>query len=436
MKNNGKIILLLIMLAGMIMQFALMFLLMQPNEVKWYDPQEYLRIGNELASGEPYSSEFKERNLYFSPGYPHVLAAMIKLVGNKIVYIRILHILLFPAFIYFLYRLGKDWKNEFTGLILALSALFYPFYIYVPLTLYPEAILLYLLPPITWLMLRNGQAPKWLSLTLASALIALAVMIRPTAIFIIPVFVLYVVFKSGFSFSKLLPIAFIICLIPTIAVSGWMLRNYQVHGKPVFSSASGFNLLMSYNENASIKVKLDYPLPKRIQNRLDNASSSAEAQSIAHEEALDFIKNNPLSALKLAFFKQLDLWNPLPRTTTKEGFAKPQFKVISAVPYLAFLSLGIIGFIKYRKDPFVIALLCLTILNCLLNGLIAVSVRYRLITDFAFILLAATVIAAYLTKKKQNGIGERETGNEKRRTVKNDLRKAGSHPPLFSNQLD
>lgn len=409
MKNNGSIILILIMLAGILLQLALLFIGMDPDKVDWFDPQDYVRIGRDLAQGEPFSTIENERNLYFSPGYPYLLAAMIKIVGPRVISIRIFHILLFPVFIYFLYRLGKDWKNEQTGLILAALALVYPFYIYVPLTLYPEAILLYLIPVIIWLMLKSGNSPRWYMLLISGALIALAVMIRPTAIFTIPVFVFYVSLKSGWKFKKFLMIGVLICIIPVLAVFGWMLRNNSVHGKPVFSSAGGYNLLMSYNQNATIGVKLDYPLPIEIQKRLDKAANKEEIQSIAQEEALKFIKGHPFKALKLAFYKQLDLWNPFPRTTTKSGFARPQFKLISAIPYIIFLLLGIIGFIRNRKDGFTIALLCLTLLNCLLNGLIAVSVRYRLITDFAFILLAATVISEFWTERIKRKIQRKIT---------------------------
>ena len=110
MKNNGSIILILIMLAGILLQLALLFIGMNPDEVKWYDPHGYVRIGRELAQGEPFSTIDNERNLYFSPGYPYLLAAMIKIVGPRVVSIRIVHILLFPVFIYFLYRIGKENK--------------------------------------------------------------------------------------------------------------------------------------------------------------------------------------------------------------------------------------------------------------------------------------------------------------------------------------
>ena len=399
MKKNGITILILIMLAGMLLQLAMLFLFMDPDEVKWFDPQDYVRIGRELADCHPFSTIENERNLYFSPGYPYILAGMIKIAGQRVISIRIFHILLFPFFIYFLYRIGKDWKNEFTGLILAAVSVVYPFYIYVPLTLYPEAILLYIIPFITWLMLKNGRKNTWLSLLFAGAVIGITVMIRPTTIFIIPVFVFYVTIKSGWKFSRFITTGFLICIIPVLLVIGWMWRNNKVHGKAIFSSAGGYNLLMSYNENASIKQKLDYPLPELVQAKLDKAANKEEYQNIAKEEALRFIKTYPAKALKLAFFKQLDLWNPFPRTTTTSGFAQMKFKILSAIPYLLFLLLGIIGLIKNLKNGFVIAIIFLTLLNCLLNGLIAVSVRYRLITDFAFLLLAADVIAQLWTNR-------------------------------------
>jgi hypothetical protein len=183
-------------------------------------------------------------------------------------------------------------------------------------------------------------------------------------------------------------------MLPVLAALGWMWRNNAVHGKPVFSTASGLNLLLSFNENASINHKFDYPLPERILKRLQNADSKEEYETIARDEAFGFIKSNPGKAARLTIFKQLDLWNPFSHAS-RGGFAQKEFKLLAAIPYIFFLTLGIIGFFKNRNSDFVIALLFLTLLNCLLNGIIAGSVRYRIITDFAFLLLAADMITRF-----------------------------------------
>lgn len=380
------------MLSGMLMQSAMLFLIVEPHTLNWLDPVNYLRIARELANGLPYSSYDVQRNLYQSPGYPYILSFLIRLFGDDIVKIRIFHILLFPFFLWSLYLLGSKWRNQFTGLLFAFMGIIYPFYIYVPLTLYPESILIYLIPVTVLLMYENSKKINPLTLLVSGIIFTIAIMIRPTAVVILLVFIVYVSFRSGFSWKKLLITTILAGFLPVASVTAWIYNNYQIHGTPVFSLAGDYNLLLSYNDNASIKVKADYPLPDSVQTHLDKANSHIEFSKIAKNEAHLFIRKHPLKFLKLVILKQIDLWNPFPRTTTKTGFANMKYKIFAAIPYLFFLITGIVGFVKNKKNYFTIALLMIVILNSSINGFFAVSVRYRLITDFIFILFAADAI--------------------------------------------
>jgi hypothetical protein len=69
--------------------------------------------------------------------------------------------------------------------------------------------------------------------------------------------------------------------------------------------------------------------------------------------------------------------------------AKMKYKLINGIPFLAILIFGAFGFKNNCKNFFLRCLILLIILNTLTNGIVAVSVRYRLITDFVLIIMAA-----------------------------------------------
>ena len=301
-----------IMLAGVLFQLVVLFFLMEPNKLFWYDPMDYYTIASNLAHGLPFSTEDTLQNLYRSPGYPFVLSAMIRIVGTKIISLRLFHIALFPVFLWTLYKLGAFWKGKQVGLVSAAFGIFYPLYIYQPLTLYPESFLLYLFPGIILLTFMLRENMRIGLLVFLSALVTLAILIRPTCIYFIPIILFAIFWQKKWQFKKLAITGSILALIPVLAVSSWMVRNKIVHHHLVFSVAGAEGLLMSYNENATWKHK-KVEWPDSVQKRVKNARDFFDKQDILTEEAMKFIKRNPVKSFGLAVFRCFDIWNPIPR---------------------------------------------------------------------------------------------------------------------------
>jgi hypothetical protein len=111
---------------------------------------------------------------------------------------------------------------------------------------------------------------------------------------------------------------------------------------------------------------------------------------------VDFIKSHPGRSFLLATVRILDLWNPVPHTSTEYSLRK---KLVSGVPYLVFLALALPGFFAIRKEPFLWIVLAILAMNTAANGIIAVSVRYRVIFD-VILLLAATHFLLEFARKK------------------------------------
>jgi hypothetical protein len=184
--------------------------------------------------------------------------------------------------------------------------------------------------------------------------------------------------------------------ISTLAAGGWMVRNHAVHGRFVFATVGGWNLLTTFNENQTGLGKEIAEIPEEIEERLRSAPTLVEKERICREEALRFIRENPGRSIRIAAFQWLGTWSPVPQTYTRGGLAGLRYKLALAVPYVVFLCLGVAGIAIRRRDRFVQALVAVMLLNTGLAALFNVSVRYRAITDIGFLLPAAFVVCRLL----------------------------------------
>lgn len=394
-RNN---VLLLIILTGCLFQVLCLFIFMLPDTLAWPDPRHYLKIATALANGESYSSEIY--NLYRSPGYPFFLSFFIMLFGNDVLTLRLIHIALYAIFLFGVYKFGKMWNGHSFAILLTFLSSLYPFFIYIPLTLYPEALLIFLTPWIFFLFLKIEKDPKFTDNSfIASILISLAVLTRPTYIIVPLVFVLYLaITKRIFSRRVLIKtsilrrnlfntmkIGLIIAILPLFITTLWGLRNLKVHSHFIISTASSVNLFYSFNENTTIYTKSDVPIPEDVAYQITQVNNEFQRDSIYRETAIDFIKEHPRKSIMLTLTRMYNLWNPIPFTITR---ITPLKTIVAAIPYTLLLLLSVLGFYKLRHEKFIIMLIAILIINTVLNGFFGASVRYRVIFDIVLILMA------------------------------------------------
>lgn len=402
-KNNVKTkSVMLVATAGVVLQILILFVILpEPSKLSWPDPNHYYNIARTLYDGGPYSTAENARNLYRSPGYPFILSLAMHIAGTSIIGIRLFHIALFPFFLITLYKLGEKLFGHRTGILTMLLCVLYPIYLYVPLTLYPESLLIYIFAAIALFLLYARENLSTTILILLGAFICLAVMIRPTAVVWIPVAFFYLGWKSNLRPMTYVKLVVVLVVLPAACVFSWMQRNYSVHGCRVFTTAGSVNLLNSYNENSTWKNKSNFVDPTgEFERKLSQKETLAEREDLRMFEVRKFIMNNPGKALKLVFMRCLDLWNPIPRTTTRDGAARLKFKIVNAATFLPLVILGLSGFAINLRSLFTKSLLALVVLNTAINGIAAVSIRYRAVTDFALILMAAFVLNFVLDKCK------------------------------------
>ncbi len=401
-KNKNSRWLFLILCFGFSAQMLFLFFFINPYVLEWPDPNHYLRIANALANGDSYSSDIY--NLYRSPGYPYFLYLIIVFTGNNLLLIRLIHVALYIVFLIGVYYLGKEWKGQSYGLLLTFVCVLYPYYIYIPLTLYPEALLIFISSWIVYLFLRIDRYSNNIDLAIASLIISVGVLTRPTYIIASIAFFAYIsIFRTSIS-NKIKVFIFLI-IIPFSFLSLWGYRNLQIHNHFIISTAGSINLYKGFNENTTIYTKSDCPIPIDVQNKLSLAKDDFEKDSIYKKSAIDYIKQNPLRSMYLASVRMLDLWNPIPHTTTNYSLTK---KILSSIPYAIVLFLSFFGFYLLRKEKFVYLLIGIVLLNTGANGIFAVSIRYRVIFDIVIIMLFTyyifKIVPFYLNKSNNKWI--------------------------------
>lgn len=371
-----------IIVLGIGLQLCFLFFLMEPNALEWSDPKDYFAIASRIANGNSFSLDIN--NLYRSPGYPYFLSVIISLLGPNILLVRLVHIFLFSFFIIGTYKLGALWLNKEFGILFSLLSAIYPYFIYIPLTLYPEALLIYISPWVLYYLLRISQKADTGSLIMISVLLSIGVLTRPTYLAIGFIFALYYLFMQNTILNKI-KILFFAFSIPLVFIVGWGYRNYLVHDHFIISTAANINLYKSYNENSTIYTKSNVKIPEEFLEKLKSTKNIFEQDSLFKIEAIKFIRTHPAKSLFLATFKCLDLWNPIPHTVTNYPLYK---KIIGSILFITFLLLSILGFYKKRNDPFIRLLLIILIFNTVSNGIFAVSIRYRVVFDIIILLTA------------------------------------------------
>jgi 4-amino-4-deoxy-L-arabinose transferase-like glycosyltransferase len=229
-----------------------------------WDERIYHEWAIKIADGT-----FTSKTIYeFAPLFAYVTALLYKIFAPNVIYIRFLNIILGVVLCWLVYLIGLALAGRKIGLIASLVACFYePFIIYsiVPLkeTLSAclFAVIIYFLLIISddqsnkkngtignSNLLRRNYAIKLVSLGLAAGFL---INIRPNAVVILPVIfflMLWYACRDRLSLRKTSLMLFLYAMGIIIALSPFLIRNYQVAGKIALStSQGGFNLYLGNN---------------------------------------------------------------------------------------------------------------------------------------------------------------------------------------------
>jgi len=374
------------------------------------DTIAYDTIATNIANGRGYT-EFPNRQLGWDRDIVHIghsytvfLALIYKIFGHHYSLIwfsqALLHSLTCLLLFFVCLNIFEKNISEKIGLLAMGLYGFWPDLVESTAMLMTETFFLFLVVLIVYLIIKFFQNPNIKKAIIISIITSVAVFTRPTILLFSLVFVIVAFFKKDFKRKYIYLIIFLI--IPIIAMSFWMLRNYLKYDRFVFSTAGGYDLWIGNNAQANGEMEPS----EEIRNYFaEYGFVNIDKKGI--KEVKKFALEQPIHFLKLQLIKTSKYFSLIRPT----GWWPHLNKVGKSLTLLFSGLFGAIGFIfgisgivriLKEKEFFSRLLVYLTIIGPIAVIPIVVGTRYRYqIYPFLAIFAAYFLIMLFLKNQKK-----------------------------------
>jgi Dolichyl-phosphate-mannose-protein mannosyltransferase len=340
----------------------------------WPDQREYLQAGQNLLAGRGLQftdARFGQR-LWAArtPGYPLLVAA----AGGRVLAIRLLQALLDSMTVWAVYLLARTWLPPPPSLLAAAIAALDPLLIYFSGLVLSETLFTAMLAWAMVLLARRGKAKRWAGI----ALLALSVLVRPSAIFL-PIGLAAVSGRKAFFSIAAAAALTLLVLFP------WALRNHhRLHAWIWTATNAGITEYDGFNPAATGGSNQSFVAKMPILRQMGEVQRSRYLSGLAGQ----FILRHPWRCLKLAAAKIARLWSPLP---WGRRFLHPLYIAVGLLFCLPLLLAALLGAIV-SAGPMNRLLLTPVIYFTLVHAASVSSLRYRLPLEPLLAILAAAGI--------------------------------------------
>ncbi len=393
-KNEYKKNFLSIVLLGIVLRVILLLFLGTEGQSDW----EYGIIAENIVDGKGYSfyyfdegkltHEIKEDSApapsaYMAPGYVYLLVA-IKLISNNHLenYIAFgFNIIFFIAAMFYLFRIAH---NLFGGKVAVVSILIYamiPEFIYTSYSIGTTQIYHLFLALIIYYSLKGTNTNKFI----LPIILGIAILFRFELFFLLIMITLLMLIRKNYSQALLL------LVIPTLFLSPWIIRNQQVFDEFIpFSTTGGLNLYRGSNEIMIGGWHNFNTLEKLGSFRGDTSKIELFLNDMYKEETISYITSD-YSVSTLNFGKKFFYY----------WFINPNeekaLNIMYVAPWFILLSLSIVGFLKRKRVPTIIA--TILVYHTLLAIIFIPLLRYQNMMKIILIPIAAYGLIELLRKE-------------------------------------
>ena len=373
------------------------------------DAAAYDTIAMNIAQGRGYV-EFPDRPLgmdrdivRIGQSYTVFLALIYKIFGHHYsvvwVFQALLHSLTCLLLFFVCLNIFKKDISEKVGLLAMGLYGFWSDLVESTATLMTEIFFLFLAVLIIYLAIKFFQNPDIKRAIFISIITSIAVFTRPTVLLFVLVLAIVVFFKKNLE-KKYVYIALFI-LIPLIAMSFWMYRNYLKYDRFVFSTTGGYDLWIGNNPQANGEME-----PSKEIRDYFNKYGFVNIDKKGISEVKKFAIEHPFHFIKLQLIKTSKYFSLI-----RPSGWWPYLNKIETSLTLFFSGLfGAIGFIfgisgiwlsLKKKNFFYRLLVFLAICGPIAVIPIVVGTRYRYqIYPFLAIFAAYFLILFFVQKKK------------------------------------
>jgi len=379
------------------------------------DANGYWHLAEAIANGDDYSIHQPPRRVLRVPGFPLLLAAVIRVFGSSLWAARVVLAGAGAGCCWLTYLLGSQLSNRRTGLIAAAFVAIHPFHVGMSVLILSETwFTFWMLASLVALARLIGTCgeknkdstassfesspaqatfPMILRATLAGALLACAVLIRPGFIlWLVPVVAAIVWFVRSSLFVRALYALTLVCAFG-LTMLPWVIRNHNVTHHWVMTSLwSGPSLYDGLNPNADGTSDMTFFDKENVLATMSEYDMNAHYQ----QKAIDFVKDNPGRTLQLAALKAARFLQPAPSTPPTTW----ALWVLCTFFYALFFGLCVRSVWNYHVDIRGV-LICVGpfLLFLVVHMVFVGSLRYRLPTEFPLAIVAAAGLQGGLRKR-------------------------------------
>jgi tetratricopeptide (TPR) repeat protein/4-amino-4-deoxy-L-arabinose transferase-like glycosyltransferase len=289
------------------------------------------------------------RPYFRPPGYPYFLGGIYAISGGGYLAPRVVQMTLGMANVVLLFSLARRWFGSAVALVGSALMATHWIPIYFEGELHAPVLLIFLLLSTLLLLGRWRAGPTLPSAVGAGFTIGLASLVRPNALAIGAVSLLWMAWivrrgtppRASWVHLPALALAIAVAVLPVTV------RNYRVSGELVpISSNLGINLYIGNNERAdglvateiddlgSFRTCFDWPaLVDRLERKLGRELGDAEVSRYFSGRALEFVRRQPGRAARLTARKAALFWGPAEVGHNKEiHYERLHSAVLSKLP--------------------------------------------------------------------------------------------------------
>ena len=351
-----------------------------PDEYRFLEEAESILAGTGLQANERYGHDMPLTAL--------LIAGILLTSSGSVFAVKIFFVFLSTTTIFlvgkFAFVLSKD--NRSAILAAGICAV-YPFFIFYSSLILSETLFLFLF--VLFLSLLFDEDSSGVSQGIWAGLIHLT---KPIFFYFFPVIWLWQYFFQKIPARKIVTIA----LTMGIVVSPWLVRNYFIFDSVVINTVSSGHILWEGNNpwNNTGGVSGTFQDSDSWLKAVPDELTEFEKDQWKKNQAIIFIKENPVVFLENGVRKFLRLWSLWPNSVDYQGWIYKAISLVSFVPILLFSLIGVWRLKENRRD---IALMVglvgyVTLLHVVTLG----SIRYRLPLEPIMIVIASmTLINLY-----------------------------------------
>lgn len=275
---------------------------------------EYDAIALNIIQQKGYSFNYLNTvyHSYVYPVYPFLTALSHLITGKNYFVLEICHVILSAATCYFVYLIGKLIFNQKVGLLSSFLVAIHPGLVVYSTKLHELTLVVFLITFIFWLIISLDYRKVYNNIFI-SILIGIGVLTRPTFIFFLPVYFLYIWLDSK-RFKSALKAILAATLFSILIILPWTIRNYQIHKRWIFITTNSAEHFWRGNNPAASGSALTQDgqaiiekAPGEIKEKIYKMTE-IEQYGFFYKEAFKFIYSHPGLFAKMALKKFFYFW--------------------------------------------------------------------------------------------------------------------------------